>query len=74
VPVINSGKLRDIIRDRGMKFISVADELGMTRCSLERKINNQAEFRSSEVIKLCSLLNITDVREKEGIFFADEVD
>lgn len=47
----------------------VAKELGMTRNTFQKKINNKSEFTISEVAKLANML---DVPIDSSIFFREE--
>ena len=62
--------LRGKIKENGLKLGYVAEQLGLTRQGFGLKLNNTNEFTTSEVLKLCELLGITSLREKEKIFFA----
>lgn len=61
--------LRDIIEEKGLKYKAVARNLGITPYGLQKKIENDTEFKASEVGKLSELLNLS-TRQKERIFFA----
>jgi len=67
-------KLRNAIKHSGLKLEYIANALGISRFALSKKIENVTEFKTSEVQKMCDVLRITDVREKEAIFFAQKVD
>ena len=41
---------------------------------LSKKVNNENQFKASEIKKLCELLNIASLKERENIFFAPDVD
>ena len=43
--------------------------MGITYYTLQRKINNEVTFNSEEILKLCDILNLKDLEEKEKIFF-----
>lgn len=61
--------LRARIEAKGLKFKAIAENLGITPYCLQRKINNENEFKVSEVDKLSSMLGLT-LSEKEAIFFS----
>lgn len=65
--------LRDCITQSGFKLSFLAERLGITRQSLQRKIENDTEFKASKVDGLARLLNLS-VDDKERIFFALKVD
>ena len=70
----NTEELRRIIKNSGLKLEYIAEQLGITRFSLSKKIENVTEFKTSEVQKMCDVLQISDPSMKEAIFFASEVD
>lgn len=61
--------LRERIESKGLKFKVIAENLGITPYCLKRKINNENEFKVSEVDKLSSMLGLSLI-EKEAIFFS----
>lgn len=58
------------IKDKGMKRSFVAERLGLSYPGFLNKVNDKTEFTSSEIQTLCITLSITDLEEKEKIFFA----
>ena len=66
--------LRDVIAQSGLKIGFIARVIGISRAALYRKINNESPFNQFEIEKLCSVLPIKTLREKEAIFFAKDVD
>lgn len=66
----NTEKLNDRIRASGLKKNYIALVLNIAESTLARKINNAQDFRASEINKLCELLGIETLEEKEAIFFA----
>lgn len=67
-------KLREAINKSGLKLEFIANALGITRFTLAKKIENVTEFKTSEVQKMCEVLQIADAKTKEAIFFARQVD
>ena len=70
----NTAMLKSRIDGSGLKREFIAEKLGISRHALYQKANGITEFNTTEVQKLCGLLDITDLFEKERIFFASEVD
>lgn len=66
----NTYLLREKIASLGLKYIFIAEQLGLTVQSLQRKIENLSEFKASEIQSMCKILRIDDSNEKEDIFFA----
>ena len=60
--------LVNLIEKSGLKYKYIADQLGISYFSLNRKIYKVSEFKTSEVSKLCELLNIDSAKDKENIF------
>ena len=72
--VTDTFRLREKILNSGLKYKYIAEQMGLTRYGLMRKINNQYEFKSSEIAILCNILHIDSLDEKEKIFFAQKVE
>ena len=70
----NTERLRKIISNSGLKYSYIAEKIGLTYQGFKNKIDNKNLFNVEEVDKLCKLLNITDVYQKEEIFFAKQGD
>lgn len=65
--------LRRKIEESGYKLRFIAQRLGITYQCLLNKINNESEFKATEILSLCELLNI-NIQQKEAIFFTLNVD
>lgn len=63
-------RLRARINEAGYKLKFVAKKLGITPYALQKKIDNDNEFKVSEVDALARLLSLT-LQEKDEIFFAN---
>ena len=62
------------IKDSGLKRGFIADKLGISYDWLKKKIAGEVQFKAIEIQILCSVLNITDLKEKDRIFFAENVE
>lgn len=62
-------KIRELIAKKGLKMQFVARTIGLSSYGFALKINNKNEFKSSEIIALCDLLNIDSLEQKEELFF-----
>lgn len=69
----NTTLLKELIAKKGLKLKYVADCLGLSAYGLSKKINNEQEFKVSEVNALCELLDIKDLELKEKIFFVKKM-
>ena len=67
----NKELLEQAIREKGLKKSFLAEKIGLTPAGFYNCLNNKAEFKASQINTLCELLGITDLVEKEAIFFAD---
>lgn len=66
----NTELLEKAIDKSGFKKKFIAQKIGLTPYGLAKKINNITEFNASEIHRLCELLNINSLKEREKIFFA----
>lgn len=69
----NTELLREKIRSSGYKLKFIAQKCGMTYQGFLKKLNNDSEFRSGEIMTLRELLDIS-CEEADEIFFAQNVD
>lgn len=69
----NTALLRSKIDESGYKLRFIAKQIGITYAGFLKKINNESEFKASEIQTLCDLLKI-NIQEKERIFFTVNVD
>lgn len=66
----NTKLLNEHIEKSGYKKSYIAKVLGLSAYGLAKKIQNETEFKASEINALCGLLGIVKPEEKEAIFFA----
>lgn len=64
----NTKLLREKIEASGLKLQYIADQLGITRFGLYKKLQDGSEFKPSQIVKLCELLRIETAEEREQIF------
>ena len=65
--------LRFKIKQLGLKYKFIAEELGISVETLRRKIDNKNAFNADEILGLSKLLKL-NLREKNDIFFNSNVD
>ena len=70
----NAKLLREIVEKSGLKYKFIAEKMGLSRFGLMKKIDNENEFKASEIEKLCEILGINSLEDREDIFFAKEVE
>lgn len=68
--VTNTEMLNQLIQEKGLKKIFLAKQIGLTPAGFYNCVNNLAEFRASQIDKLCDLLGIDDPEQRMAIFFA----
>lgn len=62
-------KLRDKIKESGLKYSYIAACIGLSPYGFKKKIENDSEFKASEIQGLFELLKLT-CSERDQIFFA----
>ena len=67
-------RLLEAIGRSGLRKGYIASKLGITTYGFQKKVENRSQFKAEEIKILCELLNITSLKEKEKIFFAENVD
>ena len=70
----NTALLLEWIKKSGYRRSFLAEQLNLSYYGFQLKIQNEHEFKPSEINKLCKLLGITSLRDKDRIFFAKEVE
>ena len=66
--MINSNKLKGIIKDRGFTQDDIAKKMGIAQVSLSLKINNKRGFSLDEANQIMTILSIPK-EEFSSIFF-----
>lgn len=69
----DSNLLNEEIADSGITITAIARKLGITREGLYKKINNETEFKASEILSMQKILNLTN-KKRDSIFFAKKVE
>lgn len=69
----DTAELERLIRESGLKKIFIAKSMNLSRQGFKNKCENVSAFTSTEISKLCEILNITKMSDKERIFFAKTV-
>lgn len=63
--------LDEKIQQSGLKKAFIAEKLGITPNTLTSLLNNKAEFKASQIVDMCRILNIKDDADVKAIFFAN---
>ena len=68
---MNNTELLEIkIKESGKKKNYLAEKCGLSYAGFRNCVTNKAEFKATQINVLCDELNITSLKEKEDIFFA----
>ena len=70
----NTERLENLIRQSGLKKVFIAEKLNISTQALRNKTSNISQFLPSEINKLCDLLGITSLQDRNDIFFAEFVE
>lgn len=62
--------LKEKVSKSGLPNTFIAKSIGISNGSWYNKLNGRNQFTAIEIQRLCELLHITSLREKEDIFFA----
>ena len=71
--VTDSKKLSKEIDESGITITAIAKKLGITREGFYKKLNNETEFKASEISALQRILNLSN-EKRDKIFFAEKVE
>lgn len=69
----NTELLKEKLRESGYKLLHVAAACGITYAGFLKKLNNETEFKASEIVALKKALRLTNA-ERDAIFFASNVE
>ena len=67
----NTRLLKAKMVEKGFTQGDIAERIGLSPTSVNRKINGKMDFTATEIYRLCDLLSIND---KNAVFFANDVD
>lgn len=65
----NTEALSEEISNSGITITAIAKKLGITREGFYKKLNNETEFKASEISAMQRILNLSNKR-RDDIFFA----
>ena len=66
----DSEALNKVIENSGLKLTFIARALKLSREGFYKKLNNQTEFKASEIVKMQEILNLSN-EQRDKIFFAN---
>jgi hypothetical protein len=67
----NTELLEKKIAESGKKKIYLSEKVGLSLAGFRNCCTNKAEFKASQIQTLCEELNITSLKERHAIFFAE---
>ncbi len=67
--MVDTNRLRNVIKDSGMSMTAVAIKSGIVRATLYNRLNGIGEFTASEIAGLTHTLNLTRA-ERDEIFLS----
>lgn len=70
----NTDLLKEKIKESGLKIGFIVERLGTSYAWFNKKLENQKDFNAFEIQTLCDVLGISDLAEKDRIFFAKTVE
>lgn len=65
--------LSEALLDAGITITEISQKLGIERDEFCKKINNEAEFKVSEIAAIQVILNLSD-KKRDAIFFTNKVE
>lgn len=65
---MSANKLKGKIVEAGFSQRSLASALGMSKNTLNSKVNGKTPFNTIEIERICKILGIYDAAEKASIF------
>ena len=65
----DTARLRNAIDVRGIKYTHIAKSVGLSYYGLLKKIENDSEFKASEITKISEILSLSN-KDRDAIFFA----
>lgn len=66
----DSEALNKVIENSGLKLTFIVRALKLSREGFYKKLNNQTEFKASEIVKMQEILNLSN-EQRDKIFFAN---
>lgn len=66
----DSEALNKVIENSELKLTFIARALKLSREGFYKKLNNQTEFKASEIVKMQEILNLSN-EQRDKIFFAN---
>lgn len=63
--------LREVIKESGYKLVYLAERCGLSYQGFMKKVNNETEFKPSEIQALKECLDLTDAQAMSLFFYSE---
>lgn len=70
----DSARLKQMIYESGLKKNYIARQLSLSPYGFAKKVDGLTEFKQSEIQRLCEILQINTLKQRQEIFFNAKVD
>lgn len=67
--ITDTKMFRKAVEDSGLKYKALAKRVGITPYGLQRKIDNDNQFKAGEIAAISEFLGLS-VEQRDAIFFA----
>lgn len=65
---MNANKLLGLMAEKRITQRELAKKLGVSKNTINNKINGKVDFNTAEATKICEILELTDPKTKTEIF------
>lgn len=65
---MRNSKLLGVMAEKGYTQRMIADALGVSKNTVNDKLNGRGCFNTEQAIRICEILDITDAEKKTEIF------
>ena len=67
---MNANKLLGVMAEKGISQRELAEKLGVSKNTVNSKINGKSHFDTEQASRICEILEIFDSEKKAEIFLA----
>lgn len=69
--MVDTKRLMGLIIGAGYNQSTLAEEAGISKNTLNQKINNKSDFKTGEIETICNILGIKKAQDKVDIFLCN---